>query len=73
MEPEIILDAPHPPRILTASTVCSGENIYLPVWAVSEGRRSADTPALFDGPYQRLVAAGVPLWRSVAGMPTLQP
>ena len=47
--------------------------IELHVWAVGEGLRGADAAMLFDGLCQRLVGAGVPLWRAFAGMPTLHP
>jgi adenylate cyclase len=47
--------------------------IELHVWAVGEGLRGADAAALFDGLCQRLVGAGVPLWRAWAGMRTLHP
>src|SRR6201987_6476971 len=47
--------------------------IELHVWAVGEGLRGTDAAALFDGFCQRLVDAGVPLWRAFAGMRTLHP
>jgi adenylate cyclase len=47
--------------------------IELHVWAVGEGLRGADAAALFDSLCQRLVGAGVPLWRAWAGMRTLHP
>ena len=47
--------------------------IELHVWAVGEGLRGTDAAALFDGLCQRLVDAGVPLWRAFAGMRTLHP
>jgi adenylate cyclase len=47
--------------------------VELHVWAVREGLRGADAAALFDGLCQRLVIAGVPLWRAWAGMKTLHP
>jgi adenylate cyclase len=47
--------------------------IELHVWAVGEGLRGADASQLFDGLCQRLVGAGVPLWRAFAGMKTLHP
>jgi len=45
----------------------------LHVWAVGEGLRGADAAVLFDGLCQRLIGAGVPLWRAFAGMRTLHP
>jgi adenylate cyclase len=43
------------------------------IWVVREGIRGAAAAALFDGLCQRLVIAGVPLWRAFIGMPTLHP
>ena len=40
---------------------------------VREGLRGAAAAELFDGLCQRLVIAGVPLWRAFVGMPTLHP
>jgi adenylate cyclase len=47
--------------------------IELHVWAVGEGLRGIAAEPLFDGLCQRLVGAGVPLWRAFAGMRTLHP
>jgi adenylate cyclase len=47
--------------------------IELHVWAVGEGLRGTEAAPLFDGLCQRLVGAGVPLWRAFAGMRTLHP
>jgi adenylate cyclase len=47
--------------------------VELHVWAVHEGLRGAAAYDLFDGFCQRLVAAGVPLWRAYAGTRTLHP
>jgi adenylate cyclase len=47
--------------------------IELHVWAVGEGLRGTEAAPLFDGLCQRLVSAGVPLWRAFAGMKTLHP
>src|SRR5215813_8329903 len=47
--------------------------IELHVWAVGEGLRGTEAAPLFDGLCQRLVIAGVPLWRAFAGMRTLHP
>jgi adenylate cyclase len=47
--------------------------IELHVWAVGEGLRGIEAAPLFDGLCQRLVGAGVPLWRAFAGMRTLHP
>ena len=47
--------------------------IELHVWAVGEGLLGTEAEPLFDGLCQRLVGAGVPLWRAFAGMKTLHP
>jgi adenylate cyclase len=47
--------------------------VDLHIWAVNEGLRGAAAYDLFDGFCQRLVAAGVPLWRAYAGTQTLHP
>src|SRR5215831_4859270 len=72
-----MLDPPRspqiPPRPLSFDGPLGQKIIELHVWAVGEGLRGADAAALFDGLCQRLVAAGVPLWRAFAGMKTLHP
>lgn len=47
--------------------------IALHVWAVEQGLRGTEAEPLFDGFCQRLVLAGVPLWRGFAVMRTLHP
>jgi adenylate cyclase len=47
--------------------------IALHVWAVEKGLAGTEAVPLFDGLCQRLVEAGVPLWRAWAGMRTLHP
>jgi adenylate cyclase len=47
--------------------------IELHVWAVGQGLRGTAAAELFDGLCERLVIAGVPLWRAFAGMRTLHP
>src|SRR5260221_10466052 len=47
--------------------------VDLHIWAVHEGLRGATAYELFDGFCQRLVAAGVRLWRGFAGTQTLHP
>ena len=47
--------------------------VELHMWVVREGIRGADAAAIFDGLCQRVVSAGVPLWRAFVGMPTLHP
>jgi adenylate cyclase len=47
--------------------------IDLHVWVVRQGLLGMAAAELFDGFCQRIVAAGVPLWRGFTGMPTLHP
>jgi adenylate cyclase len=47
--------------------------VELHTWVVREGIRGAAAAGLFDSLCQRLVIAGVPLWRAFVGMPTLHP
>ena len=47
--------------------------IALHVWAVGGGLAGTEAAPLFDGFCQRLVEAGVPLWRGFAAMRTLHP
>ena len=47
--------------------------VALHTWVVREGIRGAGAAELFDGLCQRLVIAGVALWRAFVGMPTLHP
>ncbi len=47
--------------------------VDLHIWAVHEGLRGVAAYDLFDGFCQRLVVAGVPLWRAFAGTQTLHP
>jgi adenylate cyclase len=70
-------DAPRPPQAplgpLGFDSALGKQIIDLHVWAVGQGLRGAAAEALFDGLCQRLVVAGVPLWRAFAGMRTLHP
>jgi hypothetical protein len=50
-----------------------GRIIELNVWAVREGLRRAPAAILFEEFCNRLVAAGVPIWRGFVGMRTLHP
>jgi adenylate cyclase len=72
---EIVMhDPPAPSRYLPSFDGALGRNIIdLHVWAVRQGLQGLPSEALFDGFCQRLVAAGVPLWRGFAGMRTLHP
>ena len=47
--------------------------VDLHTWVVREGIRGAGAATLFDQFCERLVVAGVPLWRGFAGMRTLHP
>jgi adenylate cyclase len=65
---------PEPPIEKTAPSVeIDGRITSLHLWAVREGLRRAPTAMLFENFCQRLVAAGVPLWRAFVGMRTLHP
>ncbi len=68
--------APEPPQPISLQTfddALGRRIIELHVWAVEQGLRGVGAEALFDGFCQRLVAAGVPLWRAFTGMRTLHP
>jgi adenylate cyclase len=62
-----------PPLPLSFDDPLGQKIIELHVWAVGEGLRGTEAAPLFDGFCQRLVIAGVPLWRAFAGMRTLHP
>jgi adenylate cyclase len=63
----------NPPHEIDYDSALGRRVVELHVWAVSEGLRGAAADALFDGFCQRLVIAGVPLWRGYAAMNTLHP
>ena len=65
--------SPLPPRLLNFDGPLGRQIVELHRWVVREGLRGAPTATLFDGLCQRLVSAGVPLWRGFVGMPTLHP
>jgi adenylate cyclase len=66
--------APEPPlHVLSLDPALGRKIIDLHIWAVRQGMRGAAVDALFDGYCQRLVIAGLPLWRAFAGMQTLHP
>lgn len=50
-----------------------GQTMDLNMWVIREGIRGASAAELFDGLCERLVIAGVPVWRAFIGMPTLHP
>src|SRR6201993_3548086 len=70
-------DTSRPPPMPLPSLTFDGplgrQIVELHTWVIREGIRGAAADALFDGLCQRLVIAGVPLWRAFAGMPTLHP
>jgi adenylate cyclase len=70
-------DKSRPPQVALPPLSFEGplgrQIVELHTWVVREGIRGAGADALFDGLCQRLVVAGVPLWRGFAGMPTLHP
>ena len=67
----------HPPRVplrpLSFDGPLGRQIVELHTWVVREGIRGGGAAALFDGFCQRLVIAGVPIWRAFIGMPTLHP
>jgi adenylate cyclase len=63
-------DRPHP---ISYDGPLGQRVIELHVWAVGQGLRGIAAAELFDGLCERLVTAGVPLWRAFAGMQTLHP
>jgi len=64
---------PVPLRPLSFDGPLGRQIVELHTWVVREGLRGAAAAALFDGLCQRLVIAGVPLWRACIGMATLHP
>src|SRR5712692_575268 len=73
----VMRDPSRPPRVPLHLQSYDGrlgrQIIDLHVWAVDQGLRGAAADALWDGFCQRLVSAGVPLWRAFAAMRTLHP
>lgn len=61
------------PRPVSFDAPLGRQIIELHVWAVRQGLLGTAAAELFDGFCQRLVTAGVPLWRGFAGMRTLHP
>ena len=62
-----------PLHVLSLDPAIGRKIIDVHIWAVREGLRGVDVDELFDGFCQRLVIAGLPLWRAFAGMRTLHP
>ena len=66
-----MIDTRHPPQSFDAP---AGRRIVdIHIWAVREGLHGTEPMALFMGLCQRLVDAGVPVWRAFAGTRTLHP
>ena len=61
------------PRPISFDAPLGQRIIELHVWAVRQGLLGAAASELFDGFCQRLVEAGLPLWRAYAAMRTLHP
>ncbi len=55
------------PRPISFDAPLGQRIIELHVWAVRQGLLGAAAAELFDGFCQRLVEAGLPLWRAYAG------
>ena len=62
-----------PLHVLSLDPALGRKIIDVHIWAVRQGLHGAAVDALFDGFCQRLVIAGLPLWRGFAGMRTLHP
>jgi adenylate cyclase len=62
-----------PLHVLSLDPALARRIVDVNIWAVRQGLAGADVEALFDGFCQRLVIAGVPLWRGFVGMRTLHP
>src|SRR6516164_2072166 len=71
--PDTASPPPRPPLPQSFDDPLGRKIIELHVWSVGEGLRGIEAAPLFDGLCQRLVIAGVPLWRAFAGMKTLHP
>ena len=71
--PDTRSPSPLPPLLQSFDDPLGRKIIELHVWSVGEGLRGAEAAPLFDGLCQRLIIAGVPLWRAFAGMRTLHP
>ena len=66
-----MIDTPDPQQNFDA---LAGRRIVdIHVWAVREGLRGTEPAMLFMGLCQRLVDAGVPVWRAFAATRTLHP
>src|SRR5262245_36326448 len=61
------------PHVLSLDPALAREIVDVHIWALRQGLAGADIETLFDGFCQRLVIAGVPLWRGFVAMRTLHP
>ena len=66
-----MIDTPDPQQDFDVPA--GGRIIGIHVWAVREGLRGTEPATLFMGLCQRLVDAGVPVWRAFAATRTLHP
>ena len=64
--PDTASPSPLPPLLQSFDDPLGRKIVELHVWAVGEGLRGTEVAPLFDGLCQRLVIAGVPLWRTFA-------
>ncbi len=62
-----------PPHPISYDDALGRQIIELHIWAVGQGLRGTPAAELFEGLCERLIMAGVPLWRAFAGMRTLHP
>jgi adenylate cyclase len=73
MHPDASADPLSQLQVKTFDDALGRRIIETHIWAVREGLRGAAGYELFDGYCQRLVVAGMPLWRAHAAMDTLHP
>src|SRR5215472_3143225 len=66
-----MIDGPHPQQ--SFDTPVDSRIVEIHLWTVREGLRGTEPTALFAGLCQRLIDAGVPVWRAFAGARTLHP
>jgi adenylate cyclase len=70
-DPPRSIEVPPPP--ISYDDALGRQIVELHIWAVCQGLRGTAAAELFEGLCERLVVAGVPLWRAFAGMRTLHP
>jgi adenylate cyclase len=66
-------NTPPPQHVLSLEPDLARKIVDLHRWAQGQGLQGVTVETLLDGLCQRLVIAGVPLWRGFAGMRTLHP